>query len=502
MTGDRLSAAFLDSLCPGASATLFWICPGTDFRINKCMRWRALAVVSLGVNAVLAAVWLASPYRYAGQLGSASAGLSQQTALAGRTNILLRRQFFTWQEVESPDYSTYIANLRSIGCPEQTVRDIIIADVNALYARKRATELLTPEQQWWRSAPDPAVLQAALEKTRALEEERRGLLARLLGTNWESGDLVNLTRPSRAGMVLDGPILGNLPVETKQALQEIHARSEERMQTYLEAQRLQGKEADPVELARLRQQTRDELAHVLAPPQLEEFLLRYSQYANNLRAAFGQLQYFNPTPDEFRAVFRSTDSLDQQIELLADATDPSAVQARKGLEAQRETAIKNALGAKRYEEYRLLHDPLYRDAVATADQAGTPEAARTIYQINLAAASTLDSIRSNSDLTADQKAIEQKQLELDQLKANTLATGQQLPSESQAGQQSPPRRTYTLRQGDTPAVIGLIYGVPESAIRAANPNLDFSRLRPGDAINLPRLALPPVPAPLTGPGGP
>ena len=292
------------------------------------------------------------------------------------------------------------------------------------------------------------------ERDRGHRRERRGSA---LGR-------VSRPRPSRPGVVLDGPVLGNLPVDVKQSLQEINAHSEDRMQAYIESQRLQGKAPDPVEMARLRQQTRDELARVLAPGQLEEFLLRYSQYANTLRANLGELQYFNATPDEFRAVFRATDNIDQQIQLLADSTDPASVQARKSLEAQRDNAIKTALGQKRYDEYVLLHDPLYREAVLAADQAGTPEAAKTLYQINLAAASTLDALQTNSDLTTSQKAIEQKQLELDQLKANALATGQQVPPDNQASTQSNQRRMYTLRPGDTPAVIGLIYGVPEGAI--------------------------------------
>src|SRR5687768_2749628 len=45
---------------------------------------------------------------------------------------------FRWATVESQDYRDYIANLRSIGCPEDTVRDIIIADVNKLYGSRMA----------------------------------------------------------------------------------------------------------------------------------------------------------------------------------------------------------------------------------------------------------------------------------------------------------------------------------------------------------------------------
>lgn len=468
-----------------------------DLRVHRYMRWRWMAIVSLGVNVLLAAIGLIalpglSAYRHP---NATAADLNN--APASRTNYVLRRQFFTWQEVESPDYRVYIGNLRGIGCPEQTIRDIIIADVNALYARKLATQLITPEQQWWRSEPDTNVLQVAEETARKIDQERRTLLTQLLGTNWESGDLVSLPRPSHPGIVLDGAVLGSLPVDTKQALQEINSRSEARLQAYLDAQRQAGKSVDPAEVARLRHQTRDELARVLSPGQLEEFLLRYSDYANDLRADFGQLQYFKPTQDEFRAIFRNTDDLNYQLQLLADSTDPNAALTRQQLEQQRDDAIKNALGPARYQEYQLLHDPLYRDAFASAQEAGTPEAAQTLYQINLATAATQQTIQGNTNLTDAQRAIALKQLELDQLRANALATGQDVPQEPPVPPQFPSRPTYTLRPGDTAAVVGMIYGVPESAIRAANPNLDFNRLRPGDSIYLPRDAMGPMAAPRT-----
>lgn len=461
------------------------------------MRWRLVALVSLGVNLVLAAVWLGSSAGKQVAQGPSSVSSSLTNASAV-TNSLVRRQFFSWQEVESPDYPTYINNLHYIGCPEQTIRDIIIADVNALYSRRRANEVITSEQQWWRSEPDTNVLQIAAEKTRQLDEERRAMLTRLLGPNWESGDLNNLPRPSRPGIILDGPVLGALSTDVKQALQSVSARSDERIEAYIASQQAEGKEPDPVELAKMRQQTRDDLARILAPGQLEEYLLRYSQQANSLRTELGQLRYFNASPDEFRAIFRATDNVDQQLQLLAGSTDPSSIQARRNLEAQRDNALKNALGQRRFQEYQLLHDPLYRDAVAAAEQAGTPESARTIYQVNLAAAATQDAIRSNSDLTADQKEIEMKQLELDQMKANALATGRELPPEPPSPAQ-PTRRMYTLRPGDTPAVVGMIYGVPESAIRAANPGIDLNRMRPGQSIAIPRNALPPLPGPITSP---
>jgi len=450
------------------------------------MRWRLIALVSLGVNIALAAAWLSVTRQQAASKATAALALAETSAVPAKTNFVVRRQYFSWREVESADFPTYIANLRQIGCPEQTIRDIIIADVNALFSRRRSTELITPEQQWWRSQPDTNIVQAAAEKARELEAERHALLSRLLGTNWETGDLVSIPRPSRPGVVLDGPALGVLPAETKQALQDVSLRSQDRMEAYLDAQRSAGKEPDPVELAKLRQQTRDELARLLSPPDLEEFLLRYSQNANDLRTEFGQLRFFDPTPDEFRTVFRASDALDQRIQLLADAKDPGSVDARKALEDQRENAIKVALGPKRYEEYRTLHDPVYREAVAAAEEAGTPEAARAIYAINLAALAEQNRIRGNTNLTAEQKNIELKRIELEQLQANAVATGQDLPPEPTPPPPPPlPKKVYVLSAGDSAATIALMYGLPVSAIKAANPKVDFNKLKPGVAITIP-----------------
>jgi hypothetical protein len=58
---------------------------------------------------------------------------------------------FDWRELEAPDYPTYIANLRAINCPEQTVRDIITADVASLFALKR--EGLAPKDTRSRWSP-------------------------------------------------------------------------------------------------------------------------------------------------------------------------------------------------------------------------------------------------------------------------------------------------------------------------------------------------------------
>ena len=193
-------------------------------------------------------------------------------------------------------------------------------------------------------------------------------------------------------------------------------------------------------------------------------------------------------------MFRSTDALDQQIFAISE-DQPNAAQARKSLEDQKETAIKSALGSKRYEEYLLLQDPLYREAVATAQQAGTPEAVRSLYQVSQAVAGEQAAVNADTNMSSIQRSISLKQLELEQLAANALATGQEPGPPALPPIPPFPRRTYVLRPGDNLAVVSLIYGVPVSAIRQANPQLNLNRLRPGEAVTIPPSTRIPLSAP-------
>jgi LysM repeat protein len=468
---------------------------GSHWATDTDMRWRIYLFVSLALNVLLALGWSLSsrtgwPLSRRVALGSAN-----ETSGLIRTNVIVRRQFFSWREVESDDYPIYIANLRNISCPDQTIRDIIIADVNALYARRRATEIVTADQQWWRAEPDPNVVRVAAAKSRELEQERRALLARLLGAGWESGDLVSLPRPSRAAIPLDGPVLGTLPDDVKQRVEEISVRTQDRLQAYLEARRQAGQPPDPGELARLRQQTRFELAAVLSPLQIEEFLLRYSQNAGALRTELSQLKFFNATPDEFRAVFRATDGFDQQLQLLGNATDANTEAARRSLEEQRLAAIKNTLGPARFQQYQLLHDPAYRDAYAAAVDAGAPESAQALYEINQATTDEQALIRANTNLTAAQAAIKLKEAELKQLTANAQALGQELPPEPPLPPKPPPVTTHVLKPGEGLDFLSRMYGVNPNDLRAANPNLD--KLKPGDSVSVPinLIPIPTLPVP-------
>src|SRR5688500_18534358 len=64
----------------------------------------------------------------------------------------LANRALNWAAIESTNYVAYINNLRNIGCPEETIRDIIITDIAKLYAKKRAAlRTQYPPPPYWQT---------------------------------------------------------------------------------------------------------------------------------------------------------------------------------------------------------------------------------------------------------------------------------------------------------------------------------------------------------------
>jgi hypothetical protein len=297
----------------------------------------------------------------------APAATSEASSPIIRTNTIVRRQFFLWSDVESADYRTYIQNLRDISCPETTIRDIIVADINQLFANRRATNLITSQQQWWLTQPDPELEAAANLALAKLEKERRDLLTELLGPDWESADY---PFPSAYSLSqLDGPILGALSPNTKAAIHEIERQEHARLRSYLAEANANGTAPETAALAQIQLEARADLSEILTPEQLEEYLLRYAPTAIQLRRT---LQSTSLSPEEFQQLFHTIDTLEFQLATL-DPNLADATTLAQSLQQQKADAIKSTLGDDRYESIRLAEDPLYQQAQNLIQTTGAPE---------------------------------------------------------------------------------------------------------------------------------
>lgn len=317
-----------------------------------------------------------------------------------RNNVNLNLQSFSWKTIESDDYVQYIKNLRSIGCPEPTIRDLIIADVNHIYARKRHDSLAARKDEWWRSEPDMDLQEKAIRTLEALDKERRTLLAQLLGPNWESGDEIAAAR-ANLGLSFNGPILQQLSPETMENIRTAFAKFESAYAAHRAERQSAGQFEDPLAVAKIQMEYRAALEKALTPEQLEEFLVRNSKLSDQMRK---ELEGFNTTRDEFLAIFRARDAADRQLIFGGFTTlDAMNRQADAALE-QADNTIKQALGGDRYRQYKFNVDPIYRDARSLAEETGAdPQTVPGIYQVQKAVAAETQTIRNNPQLTPDQR---------------------------------------------------------------------------------------------------
>ena len=311
------------------------------------------------------------------------------------TNTLSQK--FDWNAVESDDYKKYIANLRAIGCPEETIRDIITADVNKLYESRRKALAGPPKKfEFWKpgvmmgGAVDPE----RTEKERALNLEKRALLTELLGSAPdEKPDLLASTANQLEAM------FDFLPSDKRNKVFETMQDMQTKMQ-----KAMKGGTPDPDDLRKLMKESEATLASLLTPQELLDYNLRFSITANTMRM---QLAGFEPTEQEFLEIYKRRKAYDDEFSggfggpLNLKGEEKQRQQtAEKALEDQ----VKNLLGGDRYTDYTRAKDYAYQAMYRVADREGLgKEAALKVYDMKKAAEDQAKQLRNDKNLSADQR---------------------------------------------------------------------------------------------------
>lgn len=341
---------------------------------------------------------------------SNSAPQSPTLASAPLTNVVRSARQFSWEDVTKDIYPQYIANLRTIGCPEKQVRNIVVADVNELFGKRRLDHAVKTDSQWWKPETFMGILPMHNFANANFDEERRALLTKLLGEGWE--DSIKLPSLNGSAVNLTGPVLGALPADTWNAVQEVCARSIDRHQAYLAVKMNEGGAMDNIEMAKLRDHTRSDLSKMLTPEQMEEFLLRYSHNSSKLRL---DMRGLDPTPDEFRKIFRGIDPFEHQTQIEYGGPEALSQKQREQLEAQRDRVIKEAFSPQRYEQYLATKDPLYKQAQMTAMQYGmNGKAVKPLYELQKSMEAKRVQISQNTALSPEQRAQALQSLNIEQ----------------------------------------------------------------------------------------
>ncbi len=314
-------------------------------------------------------------------------------------------QRLDWKSIESDDYATYVANLRAVGCPEETIRDIIVADVNQVFdARRRALDRPGTDWEFWRHPDEEPrevqASQAAREREAglaALEQERRQLLSGLLGEGFLRSELDRFASAERNDRSVQF-----LPPEKREAVATARAR-------YQQAQEELALLADPEQhaaaSAAAEQAFEQALDQVLDPGEREQLEMRSSALADGLREA---LRGFGASETEFQKVFRLEKEFAREREALERAqfagTESQASEKIEAGEIELQDKIRSALGEQRFEEYQRARDPEFQTLFSLAREHDvSPDVATEVIGMRQTVKDHTDRIRQNPLLTVEQK---------------------------------------------------------------------------------------------------
>ena len=327
---------------------------------------------------------------------STSVALQQSTPEQKSTKPKVIR--LDWRFVESSDYKEYVRNLRSIGCPKETIFDIIVADVNTLFAMKARTAAPQGEWKYW-EAEDEAPSREDIRNQklrRDLEKQKRALIAEILGA-----DAVDKMKKYQlwGGEELVDRKLAFLSAEKREKLKALQEKYFELEQDAMDwdANGLPTGDANQ-RLSELQKQKRAELEGLLTANELTEYDLRTSETASHLRH---ELNGFHPTEHEFRELYKFRTAYEQSMTASSDIRDPNVMQNRMEMADRLTQQSKATLGADRYADYARSQDLDYQNALRLANYFGLPEQSATaVYDLkrrNDAEAERLNNMTGLSD---------------------------------------------------------------------------------------------------------
>jgi hypothetical protein len=290
---------------------------------------------------------------------------------------------FTWAEVEAADYRQYVANLKAIGCPEETIRDIVVADIAGHYAPRVAAIWKPQFRAYWQKQIQDQPGPAEMKELMALGKEKESVLKELLG------------RPVR-----DQELIDCLYLQLHGPEQELLFLPEDKQQAALQALRESGFEEKREKLQmedsyweRQEEMFKEQLkalATVLSPSELAEFRLRASPSAQSLRV---EVQYFNCTPEEFKLLL---DGREDQKEEIAMGDLINRLPATK--------QVRTLFGEERAAEFERVTDMIYINARRALEDNNLPiEAADRAWQVWHEARMQSEKVAGNETLSLEER---------------------------------------------------------------------------------------------------
>ena len=307
---------------------------------------------------------------------------------------------FHWSQIEDQDYQAYIENLRRIGCPEETIRDLVKKDLDQHYDQLKATALnkATARNDYWKTG-NPNTLSQPSKNTRSelaqLDQEKSAVLRGLFGDK----GLAEINRPSPYALAKSkaktGYAMEFIPDETKAELNSMEQEFGSKLLRKMASGTSDAQDRNEIRM--LREERENRIASMLTPDQKLEYDLRKSPTAANLRL---QLDGFDPSEDEFRSIFQIQKKFDDEHGAVpGSAISAVEVQERRLAQQGLESEMRSLLGEDRFQDYLRQTDYDYKSIDKISQRQGLADNVSTqIYQMKSEAEELARGIRLNSEI--------------------------------------------------------------------------------------------------------
>jgi hypothetical protein len=313
---------------------------------------------------------------------------------------------FRWSQVASQNWKIYRDNLRAVGCPEPTVREVIRSEINERFGARRRGILAAFQNQFW----DRMLRGEFMDRRRRVQmageqslvdlgAERQKLIADVLG--WDALT-TEVERQSRR--VEQEQRLAWLSPEKRAKLMALEEQHQQLLAEWAGSLGLRANgvptSEDEDRIQKLQQEFETSEKQLLTPEELDELRLRESDVADWA----GSLPGFEPSEDAWRSMTAVRAEYEAAQRNLSDPSLSDDDRARLNQEADSkfQDQLKAALGDDQFAQYQRASNEQFQDFYNVAERYGLPEdVAGQAFQIQQTALAQAKQVSENPNLSPE-----------------------------------------------------------------------------------------------------
>ena len=398
----------------------------------------SLIIVSIAANIALAGWWFKSrnattnpdsataessqsAEKSSGRFGKGSITGDAAAAAIHSSEAVATGTITTWLDIQSANLKQLVRRLRDAGCPDETVKDIVVAEVNRIFttrSRELWPERYEDNAKYWKTqnnrynSEQQKKQRESWRKDRELQKEKSALLVELLGVD-----------PEKQQRIEDGNDeiydwqerqVAFLPESKRAAAQKILDDFQDKQQEMYAANAGIWDAQSRVDQRNLETNKLAAMAGILSPSEFREFELRQSQTAQQLSS---DLRSLSVSREEYEAIFDTKKKYGDSIYNYGGLNKEEQKQAEENMKAMK-AELAATLGADKFKEFERGTDYYYQQLQRLAKKNDLPtETAGKVFDYKSTAEDTVKKLRDNKDMTN-----EQRQAALQQIRTETEDT--------------------------------------------------------------------------------